>query len=274
MKRLLRTVKLATMTTALTLLCASVAQAGQWEQDARGYRWKYDNGGYPLNAWCWIDGNQDGIFEYYYFDENRYMLANTTAPDGNKVNENGAWVLNGVIQTQNSQENALYEEAEEAYRDYMDALDESEDVRYNLVYLDDDAIPELMYATGSYHAAGVHICTYRDGKVYPLSSYAHGSYGELTYLPKTGLIWTADMHMGYEYEGIYRMQNMQLQEVCYASYNADTENGEGTEYDEFRLNGQTSTKETVLNYAEQLTGESDQAEFFYDQGYEYHGERM
>ena len=121
--------------------------------------------------------------------------------NGNRLNENGAWVLNGAVQTQNSQKTALYEEVEEAYREYIGTLDESEDVKYNLVYLDDDAIPELLYATGSYHAAGVHICTYRDGKVYPVSSYAHGSYGSLTYFPKKGLIRTEDMHMGYEYHG-------------------------------------------------------------------------
>lgn len=38
------------------------------------------------------------------------MLSNTTAPDGNKINENGAWILNGVVQTQNQQEKVSYKE--------------------------------------------------------------------------------------------------------------------------------------------------------------------
>jgi len=53
------------------------------------------------STWQWIDGNNDGIAECYYFDRAGYMLANTSTPDGYQVNASGAWVQNGAVQTKN-----------------------------------------------------------------------------------------------------------------------------------------------------------------------------
>ena len=36
--------------------------------------------------------------EHYYFGPDGYMISDTTAPDGQPVNEEGAWILDGVIQ--------------------------------------------------------------------------------------------------------------------------------------------------------------------------------
>lgn len=52
--------------------------------------------------WQWQDVNGDGISECYYYDDNGIMLTNTTTPDGYTVDSNGAWVVNGVVQTQTS----------------------------------------------------------------------------------------------------------------------------------------------------------------------------
>ena len=52
--------------------------------------------------WQWQDVNGDGISECYYYDDNGTMLTNTTTPDGYTVDSNGAWVVNGVVQTQTS----------------------------------------------------------------------------------------------------------------------------------------------------------------------------
>ena len=88
-------------TAVATMAMSMTAFAGQWQSNATG--WWYDNGNgtYPANCWQWIDGNNDGVAECYYFDGNGYMLSNTTAPDGYTVNESGAWVSGGVVQTQN-----------------------------------------------------------------------------------------------------------------------------------------------------------------------------
>ncbi len=41
----------------------------------------------------------------YCFDSNGNMYANTTTPDGYTVNADGAWTVNGVIQTKLKQQN-------------------------------------------------------------------------------------------------------------------------------------------------------------------------
>lgn len=86
---------------AFSSVMAFSAMAGVWKQDNVG--WWYDNGNgtYPSNSWQWIDGDNNGTAECYYFDRTGYMLANTTTPDGYQVNALGAWVQNGTVQTRN-----------------------------------------------------------------------------------------------------------------------------------------------------------------------------
>ena len=73
------------------------------ETGYRRYWWQNDDGSYPTSSWHWLDGNGDGISECYYFDGNGYMAANTTTPDGYTVDGSGAWVVDGVVQTQGTQ---------------------------------------------------------------------------------------------------------------------------------------------------------------------------
>ena len=51
-------------------------------------------------------GWMETVAECYYFDGNGYMAANTTTPDGYTVDGSGAWVVDGVVQTQTSQSQA------------------------------------------------------------------------------------------------------------------------------------------------------------------------
>lgn len=62
------------------------ALAGEWKQDQTGWWYQNDEGGYAKSGWKTIDGKS------YYFNENGYMLANTTTPDGYLVGVDGAWV--------------------------------------------------------------------------------------------------------------------------------------------------------------------------------------
>lgn len=75
------------------------AWAGSWQSDATGYWYQNDDSTYPVNCWQWIDGNYDGIAESYYFNEHGYLLTSTTTPDGYTVDSNGAWIVDGVVQT-------------------------------------------------------------------------------------------------------------------------------------------------------------------------------
>lgn len=91
-------------TMAITLAMAATTQftclSAGWQKNATGYWYENTNGTWPANTWQWIDGNQDGKAECYYFDQDGYMLSNTITPDGYMVNSDGAWIENGIIQVQ------------------------------------------------------------------------------------------------------------------------------------------------------------------------------
>lgn len=87
------------MATGLSVLSTIPAFAGQWKQDNIGWWYQEDNGSYPVSTWKWIDGNGDGAAECYYFNVSGYMLSNTSTPDSYSVNNDGAWTVNGIVQT-------------------------------------------------------------------------------------------------------------------------------------------------------------------------------
>lgn len=78
-------------------IASTFTSLASWEQI--GTQWKYsENNGYLSNGWYWIDGNGDSVAECYYLDVNGVMAVNTVV-DNYTVNENGAWTIDGVIQT-------------------------------------------------------------------------------------------------------------------------------------------------------------------------------
>lgn len=87
----------AIATAALTITATMTALAGSWGQ--QNGSWVYLNdAGQLQTGWVWIDGNQDGIAESYYFDLNGCLSTDTTTPDGYTVNSDGAWVQDGSVQ--------------------------------------------------------------------------------------------------------------------------------------------------------------------------------
>lgn len=92
----------------LTALMSSTAFAAGWTtgQGSNGSRWWYDlgNGNYYGTPemeveWQWLDGNGDGIAECYAFDQEGWMYVGTATPDGYQVNADGAWTVDGIVQT-------------------------------------------------------------------------------------------------------------------------------------------------------------------------------
>lgn len=88
------------LTTALALATSTQSFAGQWLSDANGWWWQNDDGTYPTNTWQWIDGNNNGISECYYFNSEGYCVTSETTPDGYMVDGAGAWIVDGIVQTQ------------------------------------------------------------------------------------------------------------------------------------------------------------------------------
>ena len=86
----------------LTVSMSIPAFAAGWQKNDTGW-WYATNDAlttWYANEWQWIDGNNDGIAESYCFDGNGYLYTNTTTPDGYTVNSDGAWTVNGAVQTQ------------------------------------------------------------------------------------------------------------------------------------------------------------------------------
>lgn len=61
-------------------------------------RYYYNNKDFYKSCWQWLDLNNDGVYECYYFNVLGHMTKNSTTPDGYKVNEKGEWVVDGVVQ--------------------------------------------------------------------------------------------------------------------------------------------------------------------------------
>lgn len=93
MRKSVRTLAIAGV---LSLTCSFVSMAA-WEQRADG-TWTYSDNGSYLTGWQWIDGDNNGTAECYYLDAMGLMASSTTI-EGYTVNESGAWVIDGVVQT-------------------------------------------------------------------------------------------------------------------------------------------------------------------------------
>ena len=123
--------------TCCSLIFSSISSfAGEWKLDETGYWYQNDDSTYPVSGWQWIDGNWDGVYECYCFDENGYLLTNTTTPDFCIVNENGAWVVDGIVQTQldDSYDDSFYDDY-----DLTDTVEESDS------FFDHDNIDSVTY---------------------------------------------------------------------------------------------------------------------------------
>ena len=115
---------LAGLTAGLFSLSAAFpAMAGSWKTGAgdNAARWWYDNGDntWAANGWRWIDGNQDGISECYYFDADGWLATSTTTPDGYTVDAGGAWTVNGIIQTRQTETSS--ESDDESWDDFQNS---------------------------------------------------------------------------------------------------------------------------------------------------------
>lgn len=121
--------KLISVTALLSISITTTAFAGTWKQNDQGQWWQEDDHTYPKSAWEWIDSNDDGMAECYYFDENGYLLTGTTTPDGYAVDESGAWMDQGVIRQKASSPFAANKMNEEGLRLYQDADQKSSQLK-------------------------------------------------------------------------------------------------------------------------------------------------
>ena len=88
------------LVTGLCVLSSIPAFASGWQKDTVGwwYGTNENNTTWYNSGWQWVDGNNDGIAESYYFNSNGYIAVNTIV-DGYTVNNDGAWTVKGSVQT-------------------------------------------------------------------------------------------------------------------------------------------------------------------------------
>ena len=84
---------------AALLINPLASYAGTWSNQGGPNQWKYDlgDGSYAADGWYWIDSDQDGMEECYYFDKKGQLLAGTRTPDGFQVDSDGRWTVNGMV---------------------------------------------------------------------------------------------------------------------------------------------------------------------------------
>lgn len=129
--------KLLLAVSVSVLAISSTAFAGEWKTGTEGWYWQEDDGSYPASSWKWLDGNQDGVSECYYFNSQGYLVTNTTTPDGYQVDGEGRWIADGQVQTQGqaaaalSGVEALYAQAQQKTNS-LDSMAATADVRMNM----------------------------------------------------------------------------------------------------------------------------------------------
>ncbi len=119
---------------------------------------------------------------------------------------------------------------------YLDFLKNDEDygqngqdsgMRFALIYLDDDEVPELFIDTG-FEAGGECIVTFHDGKTIKQQLERCGSQ----YIEKSGLIYTNTGHMDYYPLTITKLENGQFTEIGSGLSYVSEENGKKMREDE------------------------------------------
>ena len=100
-----KTFKTAILAGLMAVSMSMTAFAGQWQQDAKGWWYQNDDKTYLKDGWKWVDG------KCYYFTSDGYCLTGTQTPDGYTVDASGAWVVDGVVQTQGGEATAAPEQS-------------------------------------------------------------------------------------------------------------------------------------------------------------------
>jgi|GEM_PF-1719069 len=90
-----------------------------------------------------------------------------------------------------------------AYLDYINQAYYEGFISYNLIYVDDNDVPEL-YLCGAGEYIGEKICTYTNGVIVELPLYRLCG---TSFKERSGLIMNSNGHMGYYSDSLYKLEN-------------------------------------------------------------------
>lgn len=88
---------------------------------------------------------------------------------------------------------------------------ETDKIKYDLVFIDSDNIPELAIIPSDAHAFGVIICVYNNGNVVETGEF--GSFGRCRFNPYENLIFSTYMGQGEEESFFYRIEGSERVEL-------------------------------------------------------------
>ncbi|MDE7405010.1 MAG: hypothetical protein K2M81_07890, partial [Lachnospiraceae bacterium] len=84
--------------------------------------------------------------------------------------------------------------------------------RFNLVFVDDNEIPELLLMEDNYHACGVKVYTYNQDMVIELGEF--GSSGCMQYVERRGMIFDHFMGQGESNNNFFRIEEGKATLIC------------------------------------------------------------
>lgn len=149
----------------------------------------------------------------------------------------------GNSQTDSEGDPQQADQVYQAYIDYINTIGADGVDGYEVIYLDEDDIPELV-VIGNCEAAGCRIVSYYDGEVH--ENYLSRLY--FSYIEKENLLCNSDGHMDYYYDIVYKLEKGELIAVGEGYYGA--EDNSNVQYDEagdpiyvYEWNGKQMTEE-------------------------------
>lgn len=105
------------------------------------------------------------------------------------------------------------DEWKDAYIDYLNESSSDNNEGYDLIYINDDNIPELV-EVGKYESAGCRVVVYNNGSV-QVTQLTRLSF---TYIERGGLLCNAGGHMGYYFDIVYSLKNGELTMIDEGTY--------------------------------------------------------
>lgn len=105
------------------------------------------------------------------------------------------------------------DEWKDAYIDYLNESSSDNNEGYDLIYINDDNIPELV-EVGKYESAGCRVVVYNNGSV-QVTQLTRLSF---TYIERGGLLCNDGGHMGYYFDIVYSLKNGELTMIDEGTY--------------------------------------------------------
>ncbi len=222
---------------------------GKWASNSVGYWYTDSSGWYPTSQWLQIDGS------WYYFKDTGYMATNEWVGDY-YLGSDGAWVP-GKQKFSGAWVNAYKDKINE----FASKNTESKyaKIRYGLIYIDNDDIPELVCAKQGYN---VTVYTYYNNEVKCImDNWAYGAGGNYgyDYGEKTGIVsnGNSDMAGSLHYTTYWKLENGELKNteyyLCqamfdYKKYGASWSHAEDNDYHYYKI--LSSSKGKTKDYQE------------------------